>query len=330
VQLANPNLRWETTRQANVGLNVGLLNNRIGLEVNAYHKYTYDLLLQVPLAQSTGFASIYQNNGTVSNRGLEFAVNSLNINRGGLQWNTSFNIATNINRIEQLSIPVDASYAAERMQEGQPFHAFYVYKQLYVDPQTGDAVYEDVNKDGQITADDRQFYGSALPTLFGGLNNTVSYKGFDLSIFFNFQTGNKVFNSNRFFHESGGTRDERRAINKNQLTRWQKPGDITDVPRVTTIGTNYNLSPISRFVEDGSFLRLNSLVIGYTIPKAILSKIGIASARVYYSGSNLWLLSRYQGPDPEVNVTANPTTQGYDLGTPPQPRTAQFGLNVTL
>jgi TonB-linked SusC/RagA family outer membrane protein len=330
VQLANPNLKWETTRQANIGLNIGLLNNRIGLEVNAYHKYTYDLLLQVPLAQSTGFASIYQNNGAVSNRGLEFAVNSLNISRGGLQWNTSFNIATNINRIEQLSIPVDASYAAERMQEGQPFHAFYVYKQLYVDPQTGDAVYEDVNKDGQITADDRQFYGSALPTLFGGLNNTLAYKGFDLSIFFNFQTGNKVYNSNRFFHESGGTRDERRAINKNQLTRWQKPGDITDVPRVTTIGNNYNLSPISRFVEDGSFLRLNSLVIGYTIPKAILSKIGIASARIYYSGSNLWLLSSYQGPDPEVNVTANPTTQGYDLGTPPQPRTAQFGLNVTL
>ncbi|GAB3749025.1 SusC/RagA family TonB-linked outer membrane protein [Spirosoma pomorum] len=330
VQLANPNLRWETTRQANVGLNIGLINNRIGLELNAYHKYTYDLLLQVPLAQSTGFASIYQNNGAVSNRGLEFAVNSLNINRGGLQWNTSFNIATNISRIEQLSIPVDASYSVERMQQGQPFHAYYVYKQLYVDPQTGNAVYEDINKDGQITADDRQFYGSALPTLFGGLNNTLSYKCFDLSIFFNFQTGNKVFNSNRFFHESGGTRDERRAINKNQLTRWQKPGDITDVPRVTTIGTNYNLSPISRFVEDGSFLRLNSLVIGYTIPKVILSKIGIASARVYYSGSNLWLLSRYQGPDPEVNVTANPTTQGYDLGTPPQPRTAQFGLNVTL
>ncbi|PRY40039.1 TonB-linked SusC/RagA family outer membrane protein [Spirosoma oryzae] len=330
VQLANPNLKWETTRQANIGLNIGLLNNRIGLELNAYHKYTYDLLLQVPLAQSSGFASIYQNNGAVSNRGLEFAVNSLNINRGGLQWNTSFNIATNINRIEQLSIPVDASYSAERMQQGQPFHAFYVYKQLYVDPQTGNAVYEDVNKDGQITANDRQFYGSALPTLFGGLNNTLSYKGFDLSVFFNFQTGNKVYNSNRFFQESGGTRDERRAINKNQLNRWQKPGDITDVPRVTTIGTNYNLSPISRFVEDGSFLRLNSLVIGYTIPKAILNRIGIASARVYYSGSNLWLLSRYQGPDPEVNVTANPTTQGYDLGTPPQPRTAQFGLNITL
>lgn len=330
VQLANPDLKWETTRQTNIGLNLGLLNNRIGLEVNAYSKYTYDLLLQVPLAQSSGFASIYQNNGEISNQGLEFALNTLNISKNGFQWSTTFNIAKNVNRIEKLSIPVDASYSVERMAEGQPFHAFYVYKQLYVDPETGDAVYDDVNKDGKITVADRQFYGSALPKFFGGLNNTFSYKGFDLSVFFNFSYGNKVFNNNRFFHESGGTRDDRRAINKNQLNRWQKKGDITDVPRVTTIGNNYNLSPISRFVEDGSFLRLNSLVFGYTIPKSLLRRIGVSSARVYYSGSNLWLLSNYQGPDPEVNVTGNPTTQGYDLGTPPQPRTAQFGLNITL
>ncbi|GAB3942275.1 TonB-dependent receptor [Spirosoma harenae] len=330
VQLANPELKWETTRQTNIGVNVGLLNNRIGLEINAYSKYTYDLLLQVPLAQSSGFASIYRNDGEISNRGLEFAINSLNISKGGFQWNTSFNIATNVNRIERLSIPVDASYATERMAQGQPFHAFFVYKQLYVDPKTGDAVYEDVNKDGLITVADKQFYGSALPKFFGGLNNSFSYKGFDLSVFFNFSSGSKVFNNNRFFHESGGTRDDRRAINKNQLNRWQKEGDITDVPRVTTIGNNYNLSPTSRFVEDGSFIRLNSVVFGYTIPKAILSKIGISSARVYYNGSNLWLLSNYQGPDPEVNVTGNPTTQGYDLGTPPQPRTAQFGLNLTI
>ncbi len=329
-QLANPNLKWETTRQANLGLNVGLLSNRIGLEVNLYSKYTTDLLIQVPLAQSSGFASIYQNNGEISNRGVEFSINSLNINRGDFQWNTAFNIAANVNRIEKLSVPVDASYATERMAQGYSIHSFYVYKQLYVDPQTGDAVYDDVNKDGKITAADRQFFGSALPKYFGGLNNTVSYKGFDLSVFFNFSVGAKVFNNNRFFHESGGTRDDRRAINKNQLTRWQKPGDITDVPRVTTIGNNYNLSPISRFVEDGSFLRLNSIVLGYSIPKSVLRRIGFSSARVYYNGSNLWLLSRYQGPDPEVNVTSSPTVQGYDLGTPPIPRTAQFGINLSL
>lgn len=329
-QLANPNLKWETTRQANLGLNAGLLNNRIGLELNLYEKYTTDLLIQVPLALSSGFANIYQNNGEISNRGIEIGLTTLNISQADFQWNTAFNIAANVNRIEKLSVPIDASYSVERMAQGHSIHAFYVYKQLYVDRQTGDAVYDDVNKDGKITAADRQFYGSALPKYFGGLNNTVSYKGFDLSVFFNFSVGLNVYNNNRYFLESGGTRDDRRAINKNQLNRWQKPGDITDVPRVTTIGNNYNLSPISRFVEDGSFLRLNSVVLGYSIPKSVLRRIGLSSARVYYNGSNLWLLSRYQGPDPEVNVTASPTVQGYDLGTPPIPRTAQFGLNLTL
>jgi len=330
VQLANPDLKWETTRQVNVGLNVGLLNNRIGLEVNAYSKYTYDLLLQVPLAQSSGFASIYRNDGEISNRGLEFSLNTVNIESRGLTWNTTFNIAANVNRIEKLSLPVDANYATQRLLQGYPYHAFFVYKQLSVNPENGDAVYDDYNKDGILTAADRQYVGTALPKFVGGLNNTLSYKGFDVSLFFNFSYGNKVNNNNRFFHESGGTRDDRRAINKNQLNRWQKPGDITDVPRITTQGNNYNLNPTSRFIEDGSFVRLNSLVIGYTIPKNLLRKVGISSARVYYNGSNLWLLSNYQGPDPEVNVTANPTTQAHDLGTPPLPRTAQLGLNLTL
>ena len=199
-----------------------------------------------------------------------------------------------------------------------------------MNPETGDAVYDDYNKDGNLTAADRQFVGTALPKIVGGLNNTLTYKGFDLSVFVNFSYGGKTYNNNRFFHESGGTRDDRRAINKNQLNRWQKPGDITDVPRITTIGNNYNLSPTSRFIEDASFIRLNSIVLGYTIPKRILQRIGVTSARVYYNGSNLWLLSKYQGPDPEVNVTGNQTTQGYDLGTPPLPRTAQFGINLTL
>ncbi|MGF7214791.1 TonB-linked SusC/RagA family outer membrane protein [Spirosoma lacussanchae] len=329
-QLANPDLKWETTRQINAGLNIGLYNNRIGLEINAYEKYTYDLLIQVPLAQSTGFSSIFRNDGEISNRGLEFGLNTINIQTKNLTWNTSFNISANRNRIEKLSIPVDASYNVQRLVQGYPYHAYFVYKQLGVNPETGDAIYDDYNKDGAITAADRQYVGTALPRFVGGLNNTVTYRGFDLSVFFNFTSGNLVNNNNRFFHESGGTRDDRRAINKNQLNRWQKPGDITDVPRITTLGNNYNLNPNSRFLEDGSFVRLSSLVVGYTLPKSLLRRVGISSARVYYNGSNLWLLSNYQGPDPEVNVTANQSTQAQDLGTPPIPRTAQFGLNLTL
>lgn len=329
-QLANPDLQWETTKQLNAGVDLGLWKDRVVVEFNVYSKYTTGLLLSVPLAPTTGFSSIFRNEGEMSNRGFELAINTTNVRTKDFRWQTAFNIARNVNKIEKLNTPIDASYSTERMVQGYSMNSFYMYKQLYVDPQTGDAVYEDINKDGKITSADRQILGNALPRFFGGLNNTFSYNGIDLSVFFNFQYGNKIYNNNRYFLESGGTRDDRRAINKNQLNRWQKPGDITDVPRVTTIGNNYTLSPTSRFLEDGSFVRLGTLNIGYTLPQEIASRIKASSIRIYFSGSNLWLWKRYSGPDPEVNVTSDPNVQGYDLGTPPQPRTVQFGLNLTL
>lgn len=329
-QLGNADLSWETTRQFNIGLDLGLLKDRLNIEFNVYEKYTTDLLLSLPLPVSTGFSSVFSNAGEISNRGFELGISSTNISTRDFTWTTSFSIAHNINKIEKLTIPVDASYATERMIQGYSMHSFFVYKQLYVDPNTGDAVYEDINKDGKITADDRQILGNAEPKYFGGLNNTINYKGFDFTLFFNYSFGNKIHNNNRFFHESGGTRDDRRAINKNQLNRWQKPGDVTDVPRITTIGTNYTLSPISRFIEDGSFVRLSTLTLGYTVPRLLSARLHVNNIRIYFSGTNLWLSKKYQGPDPEVNVTADPNVQGYDLGTPPQPRTVQFGINLTL
>lgn len=330
VQLANVDLGWESTRQANAGLELGLLGDRIAVELNLYSKYTTNLLLNDPLAPSTGFSSINRNTGEISNRGFELGINSTNISGAGFKWQTSVNLARNVNKVEKLPTPVDASYSTIRMVENFPLYSFYVYKQLYVDRQTGDAVYEDVNKDGAITVADKQIVGNASPRLFGGMNHSFSYKGFDLSVFFNFQYGNKVYNNNRFFLESGGTRDDRRAINKNQLNRWQKPGDQTEIPRVTTIGNNYALSPISRFVENGSFLRLSTLTFGYTLPASFSRKVGSSSVRFYAAGTNLALWTKYSGPDPEVNVTSNPLVQGYDLGTPPAPRTVQFGFNVSL
>lgn len=330
VQLANPDLKWETTRQLNLGVDASFLKDRLSVEFNLYSKYTTDLLLSVPLSPTSGFPSILRNEGEISNRGFELAISSINIDNGDFRWQTAFNIARNVNKIEKLETPLDASYNAIRLVQGYSLNTYFVYKQLYVDPQTGDAVYEDATKDGSLTAADRQAVGTALPDFFGGLNNTFSYKGFDLSVLFNFQFGNRVYNNNRFFHESGGTRDDRRAINKNQLNRWQKPGDITDVPRVTTIGTNYTLSPSSRFLEDGSFVRLNTLNIGYTLPASLLKKLDVANLRIYAAGSNLWLWKKYSGPDPEINVTSNPSVLGYDLGTPPIPRTVQFGFNLTL
>ena len=137
-------------------------------------------------------------------------------------------------------------------------------------------------------------------------------------------------NLNRFFGEGGGTRDANRVMFASQLNRWTTPGQITNVPRETAYGLNYTVQENSRFLEDGSFIRLKALNLGYTLPGKVTNKLHLATVRFYFAGTNLWLLTKYTGPDPEANVTGIPTIQGLDLGTPPQPRAVQFGLNVTL
>jgi TonB-linked SusC/RagA family outer membrane protein len=331
LQLSNPDLRWEKTKQANLGLDAGFLDGRVSLEVNFYSKKTSDVLLQLPVSSNTGYTTYYSNAGEISNKGYEVSIRSENVKHGDFTWNTSFSISGNVNKVEKLPVPI-TQYNRDwiRMQQGYSMYSFWMYKQLSVDPKTGNAVFEDVNDDGSITVADRQIVGNALPKFFGGINNSFSWKSFDASVQFNFQYGNKVLNLNRFFGEGGGTRDANRVLFASQLKRWQKEGDITDVPRLTKIGNNYTLEQNSRFIENGSFLRLQALTIGYTLPKSLTSRWHVDALRVYFAGNNLWLLTKYTGPDPEANVTATQTVQGIDLGTPPQSRMLQFGLNVTL
>jgi len=329
VQLANPDLKWESTRQLDLGLDLSVLNERLTVSGDYYDKYTSNLLLNLPLASSSGFSSILANAGEMSNKGFEINVSSINLN-GPLKWSTNFNISRNINKITKLPTPVVAAYAAERMVQGQSMYTFYAYKQLYVDKQTGNAVYDDYDHNGVINSSDLQPVGNALPKFNGGLTNNFAYKGFDLSVFFNFVYGNKVYNNNNYFLEGGGTRDANRAMDTRQLTRWQKPGDETDMPRLTAYGQNYTLSPTTRNIEDGSFLRLSNVNLGYNIPKHLIEKANISSIRVYVSASNLWLWTKYKGPDPEINVSSSATVLGYDLGTPPVPRVIQAGANITF
>ncbi|WP_406825217.1 SusC/RagA family TonB-linked outer membrane protein [Pedobacter sp. KACC 23697] len=328
-QLANPDLKWESTRQANIGFDLSFFKDRLTLSGDVYDKYTSNLLLNLPLASSKGFSSILTNAGEMSNKGLELNISSVNLD-GAFKWSTTFNISRNINKIEKLPTPVVAAYAAERMVQGLSMYTFFVYNQLYVDPQTGNAVYEDADKNGVINANDIVPVGNALPKFNGGLTNNLSYKGFDLSVFFNFVYGNKVYNNNNYFLEGGGTRDANRAMDVYQLDRWQKPGDITNMPRLTAYGQNYTLSPTSRNIEDGSFLRLSNVTLGYNLPKEFVKKARMNSVRIYASGSNLWLWTKYKGPDPEINVSSSATVLGYDLGTPPVPRTFQIGANITF
>lgn len=330
-QMGNPNLRWETTTQWDVGLDLVVLNQRLGIDLSFYSKYTEGLLLNVPVPNKLGFNFITRNEGEMSNRGVEFSLSSTNISTSDFQWTTSFNIARNVNRIERLPSPISRhSRDWIRMEEGSSMYSFWAYRQLEVDPQTGDAIYEDVNGDGEITVADRQIVGNALPDFFGGINNRFSYRGLDLGLFFNFEYGNKVYNLNRFFLEHGGIYSGSITFYPGQLDRWQQPGDITHIPRMTTRGTNYTL-PSDRNLEDASFLRLRSLSLGYTLPANLVQSIGLQNLRFYFQGTNLWTLTRYSGLDPEVNSADSvDNVRGIDQAVVPNPKTVQFGLNLTF
>ncbi|MBE7170802.1 MAG: TonB-dependent receptor [Williamsia sp.] len=330
-QLANADLQWEKTSQFNIGLDATLFDSRVTVEFNYYYKYTKDGLLQLARPATTGFGTYWSNAAEISNRGFELAINTLNIEAKHFTWSTSFNIAQNLNRIEKLPTPLQyGSRNLILLREGSPMYSYNLIKQLYVDPQTGNAVYEDVNKDGKINSDDRQILGSIWPKFAGGLSNQFTYRNFDLGIQFSYQFGNKTYNHNRFFGEGGGARDAARVIFASNLARWQKPGDITDVPRADGVNVNNYLDAGSRWLENGSFVRLRALTLGYNLPKQLAQRARLQNVRFYFSGSNLFLISPYTGPDPESSANSNQNQPGIDLGTPPQPRSVQIGLNVTF
>ncbi|MBL7698032.1 MAG: TonB-dependent receptor [Chitinophagaceae bacterium] len=328
LQIANPDLKWEKTTQLSVGADLGLFNGRINAEFNIYDKLTTDVLLLIATPGSTGFSSYLTNYGEIRNRGFELSVNSVNVKTNDFSWRTEFNISKNKNIIE--NIPADIPFAGRdliRLQKGHSMYSYWLYKQLYVDPKTGDAVFDDLNKDGKITAEDRQIVGSTWPKYFGGLSNTFTFKGFDLNVFLTYSYGNYVWNHNRMLGETGGTLDANRVLLASQLDRWTPEHTETNTPRLTT--ENYSRQENSRFLEDGSFVRLRSLTLGYTLPQSLTRSVGIEKARFYVAGSNLFLLTDYTGSDPESNMGTE-NIQGYDYGTPPQPRTVQVGLNVQL
>jgi TonB-linked SusC/RagA family outer membrane protein len=338
-QLSNPDLKWETTRQWNLGLESSFLANRLTVGFNLYNKYTTDLLLNVPVAGKTGFSSTIKNLGEMSNKGFELEINTTNIKTKDLLWTSSFQISHNKNLIEKLPISF-SQYSRDwvRLEEGQPMYSFWLYKQLYVDPKTGNAVYDDSRtNDGKITTSDRQIVGDAWPDFTGGLRNTITYKGFDFSAFIYFSVGNDVFNMNRFFQKHGGVRGTNWGLLASQMKRWQKPGDITDTPRASTVanpdGSFNNDYQSSRFLEDGSFARLRNVTIGYTLPKDIAARFLLNKLRVYVSATNLFTITGYSGADPEGNTAAdqtNGTVQGLDFALPPQPRQFLFGFNLSF
>ncbi len=341
-QIANPDLKWEQTKQFNIGLELGFFNNRLEAEINYYNKMTNGVLLNKPVPMSTGFSTIAYNGGDISNKGIELAINAGIIRNEDLRWDVSFNLAHNKNKIEKLDAPYFEPFSRRFIlfQEGQPVNGFWLWNQEGVDPQTGNAVYTDLDKNGVINDEDRMILGTNQPNLLGGLSSTLRYKGFDFSFALAYEWGQDIVNWNTFFMVSGGTRingatgQATWGYFPQQLDRWQQPGDITDIPKVGGTPderTNNYGRYTSRAMEDGSYTRLRNVTIGYTLPVDLTRKAGISNARIYLMGTNLLTFTSYSGLDPEINAGGGKgTVGGVEMFTVPQPKTIQAGINISF
>jgi TonB-linked SusC/RagA family outer membrane protein len=344
--LGNSRLGWEKSQQFDAGIDVGLVNNRIYLIVDYYQRITKDLLLSVNVPSLTGFTSAVKNIGKMENKGWEFALNTRNLT-GPFVWNTSANLSLNRNKVLALGPtgdPIRSNSGVDQTnitQIGSPIGSFYGYKQLGIfqsqadlnsyphdaTARPGDVKFEDVNGDGKITADDRTIIGNNQPKFIYSMTNSFSYKGVDLSIALQGTQGGQVLNlSRRFFENLEGNANQITTV----LTRWRSesnPGNGV-TPRVNARTTGNNNAVSSRWVEDGSYLRIQNVSLGYQLPKALLNRAKIQQARLYLSAQNLATWTKYLNYNPEVSNYEGPLTGGVDYGYYPLAKTFTVGLNL--
>ncbi|NOU59546.1 SusC/RagA family TonB-linked outer membrane protein [Marinifilum caeruleilacunae] len=338
-QLPNPDLKWETTSQLDIGLDFGLFNNRINGEFDVYYKKTKDLLLNQRLPATSGFTSITKNVGELENKGIEFSINTNNL-IGAFKWNTSFNISFNKNEITKLP-GGDIVAGVNRVMQGESIGVFYTRKYAGVNPDNGRALYY-LEEGSNETTDDynaaaNMVVGDPNPDFVGGITNSFSYKGFDLDIVMAFVYGNDVYNGGGQYqsNQASSWKDNQ---TRDQLNRWQKPGDITDVPQAWLGGNQYSgTDPSSRYLSDASYLRIKNVTLGYNFPQSVLNTLKLSNLRVYVTAVNLHTFTDYKGWDPEVNFagvgldqTNTNVIQGRDFYTAPQARTISFGVNIGL
>lgn len=344
-RIPNSDLKWESTSMLNVGLDFALLNNRLSLTIDAFKNKTTDLLLDVSIPQSTGFSTIMLNSGSLSNKGLEFSANYKLISTGALTWDVSGNVSILRNKILDLgmSTPFFSNSTSGHLgvlgswvQGGNPIGVWsgYNYIGLFQSDEEGKSYsakagypkYEDVNGDGKYTTDDFKIIGDPNPKLTWGFNTTLKYKGFDLAVFFRGVHGNKVRNLQQ--SEMG---DGVQKINQiaNILTDSWTP-ENPNAPRPVIDGRRDFISfrRSSFFIQDGSFVRLQNLSLGYTIP---VKSAYLRSARLYVSGQNLFLITKYKGFDPEVNNQGqNNLNRGDDYDAYPRSRMFTVGVNLGI
>jgi len=338
-QLGNPNLSWETTDQWDIGLDYGILNDRITGEIDYYQKNTTGLLLNVNVPGSTGFTTQVRNIGAMENKGVEFVLNTNNF-VGDFKWNTSINMARNFNKVTNLGgqIIEGGLNNMSRAVEGEPLGTYFTAEYAGVDPENGNALWfrNTTLADGTLDRTTTRTYnqaqrvvaGNPLPKWAGGVTNTFSYKGLELSVFFVAQLGQKLnfYGVGRFSSANGRFEDNQTA---DQLNSWTPDNRNTDIPEARLFFNN-GAQPSSRFIYDGGFVRLRNVTLSYNLPKSLIAKVRMNSARVFMTAQNLATFTNYKGWDPEVNaddIVGN-IAQGYDFYTSPQPRTITFGINV--
>ena len=365
---SNPNLKWETTTQTNLGLDLGLLNNELLLTVDLFNKDTKDLLYARPLVSTVGGtnATMWDNIGKMNNKGVEVEINYKKSLDKDFGINVGMNLSVIRNKMTELSngvsyigIPSTMLHSVNFDQEisrsavGHPIASFYVYKadglfqsqqeidsyvnssgeKLQPNAHPGDIRFVDMNGDGKIDGNDRSFVGSPHPDLTAGLTLGFNYKNFDFSAFFSGSFGNDVYNLTKylgeFFNQS--------QYNKNStiLNAWTPTHTNTSVPRVTQDDPNNNIRPSSYYIENGSYVRLKNLKVGYQLPKNILSLLNVQNAYLYLQATNLFTITSYDGIDPEVGLQSYTSSSrnldmGIDRGIYPLSRSYTFGVNVSF
>ncbi len=363
--VGNVDLRWETTKQADLGVDIGFWKDRIKITADIYRKVTDDLLLKADLPGSTGIRSAFKNVGKMSNEGLELSLNTVNINTKNFNWSSNFNIAFNKNEVLSLAENQNALARTVRFDGqynglfsyislvGQPIGQIYglLFDGLYQIEDfnvTGDGgyllksniptngnsraiikpghiKYKDLNDDGIVNINDYTIIGRGLPIHTGGFSNNFIYKGFDLNVLFQWSYGNDLINANRLIFEGS----PRRSLNQfaTFADRWTLDNQNSLIP---TVGGQGPANFSNRVVEDGSYIRLKTVSLGYNIPATFAKKYGVKSLRVYTSAQNLITWTNYSGPDPEVSVGFSNLTQGFDYAAYPRARTITFGLNLSF
>jgi len=347
--MPNAGLTWETTTQYNAGLDLAFLSNRLLLNVDLYLKETKDLLYDVPIPNTTGFGYITQNIGSIQNRGAEFFLTSRNL-VGEFGWGSNLNISLNRNKVTSLPENLLTNGYIQNgnyhiLQEGLPIGVFYgwQFEGVYardednVDRVThgalgpefvgGDPIWKDLNDDDIINQDDRHIIGYAEPKFFGGLSNDFSYRNFSLNVFFQFSYGNDIYSE---INHQRNSVVRYNNVSTDALNRWREQGDITNFPRPVRDDPRQSDSRVqSRWVEDGSYIKLKNVNLRYSFAQDLVQRIGLRKVDVFATLSNLITWTRYTGFDPDVNSYSG-LRVGVDEGSYPQSRTIIFGLNIGL